>query len=126
MSWRTVREQPPTLSMSGASRAADARVRRAQDYGSRFLERRLEDGGRGGADGADQGLHAAHQLGVPRVGGVVVREAGPVQQGELRAGAEDAVELLEESNESVLAEGQRLGLVEAVEGVVLERSGSSR
>lgn len=98
----------------GRLQTIDARVIRARHREAGILERLLEAGRGRGANRADQRLHAAHELGVLGVGGVILGQADPVEQQELGARLQYPVDLPEEGGR-VLAQAEGLDLVEGVE-----------
>ena len=75
-----------------------------------------------GHDSSNEGLDAVHDINMAHVGGVIVLQREPIEEGNLGSRLEDTVELLEESL-TILGVGEHLNLVHTIEVLVLEGEG---
>jgi len=78
-----------------------------------------------GVDGghcSNEGFHTVHDINMTHIGGIIVLQTEPIEEGHLGSGLEDTVEFFEESF-TILGIGENLDLVETIKVLVLEGEG---
>lgn len=106
----------------GCLQASNTGIVGADDREAGIGKGLLETFGGGSANSTDQRLYATHEFGMLGVARIVVGQANPIEEGDLGAGLDDAVDFAEEGGK-VFAQTECLDLVESVEASILKGQG---